>query len=113
MELSGRVQELQNEANCMNDSKDFQESVRSGNSHDTSQPMSFPTHPIREGNLRYAREAHRGSETIMDLSGRLQELQNEVNLMNDSKDFQDAESVRSGNSHVTSQLGLCPKHPPF
>ena len=40
--------------------------------------------------------------TIMELSGRLQELQNEVNCMNDSKDFQDAESVRSGNSHVTN-----------
>ena len=53
MELSGRVQELQNEVNCMNDSKDFQdaESVRSGNSHVTSQPMSFPTHPIPEGML--------------------------------------------------------------
>ena len=49
--------------------------------------------------------------TIMELSGRLQELQNEVNCMNDSKDFQDAESVRSGNSHVTSQPGLFPKHP--
>ena len=46
----------------------------------------------------------------MELSGRLQELQNEVNCMNDSKDFQDAESVRSGNSHVTSQPGLFPKH---
>ena len=34
----------------------------------------------------------------MELSGRLQELQNEVNCMNDSQDFQDAESVRSGNS---------------
>ena len=54
MELSGRVQELQNEVNCMNDSKDFQdaESVRSGNSHVTSQPMLFPTHPIPEGMLR-------------------------------------------------------------
>ena len=41
--------------------------------------------------------------TIMELSGRLQELQNEVNCMNDSKDFHDAESARSGNSHVTSQ----------
>ena len=40
--------------------------------------------------------------TILELSGRIQELQNEVNCMNDSKDFQDAESVRSGNSHVTS-----------
>ena len=52
-------------------------------------------------------------KTIMELSGRLQELQNEVNCMNDSKDFQDAESVRSGNSHVTSQPGVFPKHPPF
>ena len=54
MELSGRVQELQNEVNCMNDSKDFQdaESVRSGNSHVTSQPMSFPAHPTPEGMLR-------------------------------------------------------------
>ena len=51
--------------------------------------------------------------TIMELSGRLQELQNEVNCMNDSKDFQNAESVRSGNSHVTSQPGVFPKHPPF
>ena len=49
--------------------------------------------------------------TIMELSDRLQELQNEVNCMNDSKDFQDAESVRSGNSHVTNQPMLFPKHP--
>ena len=49
--------------------------------------------------------------TILELSGRVQELQNEVNCMNDSKDFQDAESVRSGNSHVTSQPRLFPKHP--
>ena len=51
MKLSGRVQEQQNEVNCMNDSQDFQEaeSVRSGNSHVTSQAMLFPTHPIPEG----------------------------------------------------------------
>ena len=38
----------------MNDSKDFQdaESVRSGNSHVTSRPVSFPPHPIPEGMLR-------------------------------------------------------------
>ena len=36
--------------------------------------------------------------TIMELSGRLQELQNEVNCMNDSRDFRDAESICSGNS---------------
>ena len=56
LELSGRVQELQNEVNCMNDSKDFQdaESVRSGNSHVTNQPMLFPKHPIPEGLLRHS-----------------------------------------------------------
>ena len=56
LEFSGRVQELQNEVNCMNDSKDFQdaESVRSGNSHVTSRPVSFPPHPIPEGMLRHS-----------------------------------------------------------
>ena len=49
----------------------------------------------------------------MELSGRLQELQNEVNCMNDSRDFRDGESICSGNSHVTSPLGLFPGHPPF
>ena len=53
LELSGRVQELQNEVNCMNDSKDFQdaESIRSGNSHVTNRPVSFPPHPTLEGML--------------------------------------------------------------
>ena len=53
LELSGRIQELQNEINCMSDSKEFQdaESIRSGNSHVTSRPVSFPPHPIPEGLL--------------------------------------------------------------
>ena len=53
LELSGRIQELQNERNCMSDSKEFQdaESIRSGNSHVTSRPVSFPPHPIPEGML--------------------------------------------------------------
>ena len=56
LELSGRVQELQNEVNCMKDSKDFQdaESVRSGNSHVTSRPVSFPPHPIPGGMFRHS-----------------------------------------------------------
>ena len=56
LELLGRVQELQNEVNCMNETKDFQdaESVRSGNSHVTSRPVSFPPHPIPEGLLRHS-----------------------------------------------------------
>ena len=54
MELSGRLQELQDEVTCMKDSKDFQdaESVHSGHSHVTSQPMSFLAHPILKGMLR-------------------------------------------------------------
>ena len=49
--------------------------------------------------------------TILELSGRIQELKNEINCMNDSQDFQDAESIRSGHSHVTSQLVSFPPHP--
>ena len=33
-------------------------------------------------------------DTILELSGRLQELQNEINCMSDSKDFQDAISTQ-------------------
>ena len=53
LELTGKIQDLQNEINCMNDSRDFQdaESIRSGNSHVTSQPVSFPPHPIHGGML--------------------------------------------------------------
>ena len=45
-------------------------------------------------------------DTIHELTARIQELQNEVNCMNDSRDFKDAESVRSGLSHVPSQPAL-------
>ena len=40
----------------MSDSKEFQdaESVRSGNSHVTSRPVSFPPHPVPEGMLRHS-----------------------------------------------------------
>ena len=56
LELSGRIEELQNEINSMNDSKDFQdaESIRSGKSHVTSRPVSFPPHPIPGGMLRHS-----------------------------------------------------------
>ena len=39
-------------------------------------------------------------DTILELIGKIQELQNENNCINDSRDFQDAESVRSGHSHL-------------
>ena len=48
--------------------------------------------------------------TIMELRAQIQELQYEVNCMTDSRDFKDAESVRSGNSHVTSQPTLLPAY---
>ena len=50
-------------------------------------------------------------DTILELTGYIQELQNEINCMKDSRDFQDAESARSGHSHVTSQLVSFPPHP--
>ena len=50
-------------------------------------------------------------DTILALTGKIQELQNEINCMNDSRYFQDAESVRSGHSHVTSQPVSFPPHP--
>ena len=74
LELSGRVQELQNEVNCMSDPKDFQdaESVRSGHSHVTSRPVSFPPHPIPEGMLRHSFVSPRrkeGPPSIWDTHG--------------------------------------------
>ena len=50
-------------------------------------------------------------DTILELKGKIQELQNEINCQNDSRDFQDAESERSGHSHVASQPVSFPPHP--
>ena len=50
-------------------------------------------------------------DTILELTGKIQEVQNEIHCMNDSRDFQDAESVRSGHSHVASQPVSFPPHP--
>ena len=47
-------------------------------------------------------------DTIDELTARIQELQNEVDCMNDSRDFTDAESVRIELSYVPSQLALFP-----
>ena len=45
-------------------------------------------------------------DTIDELTARIQELQNEINCMNDSRVFKDADSVRGGLSHVPSQPAL-------
>ena len=47
-------------------------------------------------------------DTINEITARIQELQNEVNCLNDSRDFKDTESGRSGLSHITSQPALLP-----
>ena len=54
LQIIRKITRTTNEVNCMSDSKDFQdaESVRSGNSHVTNQPMLFSKHPIPEGMLR-------------------------------------------------------------
>ena len=49
-------------------------------------------------------------DTIHELTTKIQELQNEGHCMNDSRDFKDAESVRSGQSHVPSQPALLPPY---
>ena len=56
MALIGKIQELQNEIICMDDSRDFQdaESERSGHSHVACQLVSFPPHPIPEGMLMHS-----------------------------------------------------------
>ena len=58
----------------MNDSKDFQdaESIRSGNSHVTSRPVSFPPHPIPGGLLRHSfvsPSRREGPLSIWDMHG--------------------------------------------
>ena len=57
------------------------------------------------------REVHQQSLTEIEELRKFQSSTFDTIAMNDSKDFQDAESVRSGNSHVTSQPMLFPEHP--
>ena len=49
------------------------------------------------------RRLFENQDTLHELAARSQELQNEVNCMNDSRGFKDAESVRSRLSHVPNQ----------
>ena len=50
-------------------------------------------------------------DTNLELTVNIQELQSEVSCMSDSRDLKDAESVRSGQSHVTSQPSFFPSFP--
>ena len=51
LELTAKIQELQNGVRCMNDPRDFKLSARGGQSHVTSRPVFFPLHPIPGGML--------------------------------------------------------------
>ena len=57
------------------------------------------------------RKLNEDQNTILELLGSIQDLQNEINCMKYSEDFQDVESIRSGNSHVTSRPVSLPPHP--
>ena len=65
------------------------------------------THVLKVDELS-RRKLTEDQNTIKELRVRIQELQNEVNCMNDSRVFEDAESVRSGPSHVPKQPALLP-----
>ena len=76
LEITGKIQELQNLINCMNDSRDFQdaESVHIGQSYVTSQPVSFSPHPIPGGMLSRLRSTgmssrREGPPSIWDTHG--------------------------------------------
>ena len=47
-------------------------------------------------------------DTILELTGKIQELQNEINCMNDSRDFQDAEQYAL--DYPTFPVNLCLSH---
>ena len=46
-------------------------------------------------------------DTILELTGKIQELQNEINCMNDSRDFQDAEQYALDIPTLPVNLCLC------
>ena len=66
LKLTGEIQELQNEVNCMNDSRMLNQfSVEIPTF--TSRPVSFPPHPIPEGMLSilsYRRAAEKGRQAF-------------------------------------------------
>ena len=70
----------------MNDSKDFQdaESVRSGNSHVSRRPVSFPLHPIPEGMLRQ-----------MIIKGSSDQVDHKRNESNNETYFQNSQTCSS------------------
>ena len=62
-------------------------------------------------NIRHNCEGKIDRMLFWNLLARYRNCKNEIHCMNHSKDFQDAESLRSGHSHVTSQPVSSPPHP--
>ena len=61
---------------------------------------------VDEFSVQKLTESH---DTMQKLNSQIQELQERVNCMSDSGEFQDIESVCSGKfSHVPSQLAVVP-----
>ena len=75
--------------------------------HEMDELSSVQESRVEESSRRRLIE---NQDTINELAARIQELQNKVNCLNDSSDFQDAESVRSGLSHVPSHPALLPPY---
>ena len=70
---------------------------------------------IPEFCLRWAHqtEVHRGSENYYGIIWKTSRTTEWSRLHEWFRDFRDAESICSGNSHVTSPPGVFPRHPPF
>ena len=101
-EQSRRDQQLQEELS--EQTRDLRE-TRIRNMQDMEELQKSHLLKVEELSRRRLTE---DQNTIIELKARIQELQNEVNCMNDSRDFKDAESVRSGPSHIPSQPALLP-----
>ena len=79
-----------------------------GGIHEVEALKRFPELHVEEFSTRRRRMIE-DPVTINELTGKVQELPNEINCMNDSRDFKDAESVRSGQlSHIPSEPMLFP-----
>ena len=58
----------------------------------------------------FRQELRESQATIHEVALEIQELQDRVNLMNDSREFQDVEAACSGRlSHVPSQQAIVPR----
>ena len=59
--------------------------------------------------MNFQKKTFKNQNIINELMTKVQELQYDIKCMNDSRDFKEAEWVRSGPlSHVPSELALLP-----